>query len=184
MTIINGDTGIDKVQSGVIADEDLVNAPYKMVTMTAVTASGTAVDITGIPSWAKRITIMFDNLSTNGNAVPVIQFGALGIQTSGYKANGATFGNGAYCSISAQATNWFPLGNSSASGDTRSGKFILTLMSGSIWAGIAEMSLNSQNIMLSTGTVTLSGILDRVRITTTNNTDVFDAGTINVMYEG
>jgi hypothetical protein len=30
----------------------------------------------------------------------------------------------------------------------------------------------------------LSGALDRVRITTVNGTDTFDAGTINIMYEG
>jgi hypothetical protein len=34
------------------------------------------------------------------------------------------------------------------------------------------------------GTVTLSGTLDRVRITTVNGTDTFDAGTVNILYEG
>jgi hypothetical protein len=29
----------------------------------------------------------------------------------------------------------------------------------------------------------LSGTLDRIRITTVNGTDTFDAGTINIMYE-
>jgi hypothetical protein len=35
----------------------------------------------------------------------------------------------------------------------------------------------------SSGISTLSGTLDRVRITTTNGTDTFDAGSINVLYE-
>jgi hypothetical protein len=30
----------------------------------------------------------------------------------------------------------------------------------------------------------LSGALDRVRITTVNGTDAFDAGSINILYEG
>ena len=30
----------------------------------------------------------------------------------------------------------------------------------------------------------LSGTLDRVRITTVNGSDTFDAGTINILYEG
>jgi len=34
------------------------------------------------------------------------------------------------------------------------------------------------------GAVTLGGTLDRVRITTVNGTDTFDAGTINILYEG
>jgi hypothetical protein len=38
--------------------------------------------------------------------------------------------------------------------------------------------------MFNSGKKTLSGTLDRVRITTVNGTDAFDAGTINIMYEG
>ena len=34
------------------------------------------------------------------------------------------------------------------------------------------------------GTVDISGTLDRVRITTVNGTDTFDAGSVNIMYEG
>jgi hypothetical protein len=33
------------------------------------------------------------------------------------------------------------------------------------------------------GFVPLSGTLDRVRITTANGTDTFDAGSINILYE-
>ena len=33
------------------------------------------------------------------------------------------------------------------------------------------------------GSKTTSGALDRVRITTVNGTDTFDAGSINIMYE-
>jgi hypothetical protein len=34
------------------------------------------------------------------------------------------------------------------------------------------------------GNKTLSATLDRVRITTVNGTDTFDAGSINISYEG
>jgi hypothetical protein len=33
------------------------------------------------------------------------------------------------------------------------------------------------------GLVTLGGAMDRVRITSTNGTDTFDGGTVNIMYE-
>jgi hypothetical protein len=33
------------------------------------------------------------------------------------------------------------------------------------------------------GNVTLSAVLDRVRITTANGTDTFDAGSVNILYE-
>jgi hypothetical protein len=33
------------------------------------------------------------------------------------------------------------------------------------------------------GSVTLAGTIDRVRITTVNGTDTFDAGSVNILYE-
>ena len=47
--------------------------------------------------------------------------------------------------------------------------------------GISDDSGGGQ---VGAGTKTLSGTLDRVRITTTNGTDTFDAGSINIFYEG
>ena len=44
--VLSGDTGVSG-NSGAL------------VSGTAVSASGTAVDFTGIPSWAKRVTVMF-----------------------------------------------------------------------------------------------------------------------------
>jgi hypothetical protein len=35
----------------------------------------------------------------------------------------------------------------------------------------------------SSGTKSLSATLDRIRITTVNGTDTFDAGSINILYE-
>ena len=43
---------------------------------------------------------------------------------------------------------------------------------------------DSAQTLTSGGSVTLSGILDRIRITTVNGTDTFDAGSINILYEG
>jgi len=33
------------------------------------------------------------------------------------------------------------------------------------------------------GTKTISGVLDRIRLTTVNGTDTFDAGSVNILYE-
>jgi hypothetical protein len=44
--------------------------------------------------------------------------------------------------------------------------------------------LSTTSVGNGAGTKTLSDTLDRVRITTVNGTDTFDAGTINIMYEG
>lgn len=46
------------------------------------------------------------------------------------------------------------------------------------------MDNTSQNVQwIQSGDLLLSGTLDRVRITTANGTDTFDAGTINILYE-
>jgi hypothetical protein len=43
---------------------------------------------------------------------------------------------------------------------------------------------NDNGVTIGTGSLALGGTLDRVRITTVNGTDTFDAGSINIMYEG
>jgi hypothetical protein len=45
------------------------------------------------------------------------------------------------------------------------------------------MNNNSTASNFLNGSVSLSGTLDRVNITTVGGTDTFDAGTINIMYE-
>ena len=58
---------------------------YPLTLMTAqASTSGTFVDFTGIPSWVRRITVMFNGVSTNGSSLPIIQLGAGSITSSGY----------------------------------------------------------------------------------------------------
>ena len=52
--------------------------------------SGTSIDFTGIPSWVKRITVMFNGVSTNGTSNPLIQIGdSSGVAITGYSASSA-----------------------------------------------------------------------------------------------
>jgi len=44
-----------------------------IVSGTAVTASGTSVDFTGIPSWVKRITVVFNGTSLNASGSIIVQ---------------------------------------------------------------------------------------------------------------
>jgi len=146
--------------------------------------SGTNIDFTGIPSWAKRITVMFNEISTSGTSNILLQLGtSLGIQTSGY--------TGVFGYIGAPGDNMianspgFGLYNDTAS-DLRSGTITLNLLNSAtgIWtcSGITSWSTRLYSLPTS-GSKTLSGTLNRVRITTANGTDTFDAGFINIMYE-
>jgi len=153
---------------------------------TAVSASSTSVDFTGIPSWVKRITVMLVGISTNGSSLLRFQLGSGSPTTSGYL--------GAQISITAgQATG----GNNSSSGfDIQtygpaataaalySGSIVFTLTTGNTWtgSGIVGQQANATAGVVA-GYIALSGTLDRVRITTVNGTDTFDAGSINILYE-
>ena len=153
-------------------------------TLTLATAvastSGTSIDFTGIPSWAKRITVMFQNVSTNGNAQVLVQIGAGSVQTTGY-ASQSTFASSTVST--AQSTAGF-ITQLTLAATTRDGILMLSNLTSNTWTQMHNLALPGNGICSGSGSVSLSGVLDRVRITTTNGTDTFDAGSINIMYEG
>jgi len=156
-----------------------------LVLGTVQTASGTGVNFTGIPSWVKRITVMFNGVSSSGTSLIQIQLGSGSIITSGYKS-GASFG-AANATKYAAATSGFVV---TTSGQTAalsiSGSYVFNLFGSDIWVGGGNLGgdVVGQITFACAGTSpALSGALDRVRITTVNGTDTFDAGTVNFMYE-
>lgn len=153
----------------------------KMVLGTAVaTTSGTAIDFTGIPSWAKRITVIFNGISTNGASSIIVQQGTVsGIETSGYLSGAATHG------ASASATNGHIVDIGGLGSYVRGGVCSLVLSYGNSWVSSGSTGrLEVATAVVFGGTKTLSGVLNRIRITTVNGTDTFDAGQINILYEG
>ena len=149
---------------------------------TVATTSGTSIDFTGIPSWVKRITVMFNGVSTNGTTVYMIQIGDGTITTSGY--TGATSALVDAASVnSGSYSSGFSI-RSTVAADVLSGHFVLTTLSSNIW--IASGVLGSTGRIanyLAGGTKSLSGTLDRLRLTTAGGTDTFDAGSVNILYE-
>lgn len=170
------------VQTLVPATGDL--AP--IIRGTAVTASGTAIDFTGIPSWVKRITVMFNGVSTSGTSPLHVRLGTTsGIESTGYANAISEFLAGV--STTFNITNAIAVenatGNLSAAA-TRRGLLTLVNFNGNEWVYTSTVgsSVNGLNF-LTTGGKTLAGLLTQLRITTLNGTDTFDAGTINIMYE-
>jgi hypothetical protein len=159
---------------------------------TAITAgtsvastSGTSIDFTGIPSWVKRVTVMFSGVSTNGTSFITVRLGSGGTpQSTGYLVSSSSIGNGVDPATN-NTTSGFELYTNSASYAV-SGQIVFSNLSGNTWVGAANA--NYSNIiaatMLTAGMVALSGTLDRIRITTVNGSDTFDAGSINILYEG
>ena len=172
-------TGLTTFNAGVATSTGQL---YPLVSGTAVSASGTSVDFTGIPSTAKRITVMFSGVSTNGTSVMQIQIGAGSVTTSGYSVVGSAVGLSSVQSV--QYTSGFAIGDSNSAARTKNGAIIISLLTGNTWAGGGACAdSSSARTDFTYGSIALGGTLDRVRITTVNGTDTFDAGTINIMWE-
>ena len=148
--------------------------------------SGTSIDFTGIPSWVKRITVNFAGTSTAGaSAAVLIQIGTSGgIQNTGYLSTASAINNAnttVVSNITAGISPW-----SGASAAIAHGSVVITLLDSSngTWCFNGQIARSdSTNNYWCAGSKILSGTLDRVRITTTNGTDTFDAGSINILYE-
>jgi len=190
-TKIQGGLGIDKVQDGTVGLSDVDTELYgKITALTTInlgeakTASGTVVDFVGIPEGVKRITAMFDGVSTNGASLPVVRLGAGTVDASGY--NSSVFGQISGASGAAAISTGFGVHSGvAAPAVTRNGALILTKTQGDTWYATGTFSDTgaTHSAGFSSGTKTLSGPLDRLRITTVNGTDTFDAGTINISWE-
>lgn len=145
------------------------------------TTSGTSIDFTGIPSWVKRITVMYRGVSTNGSNNTIIQLGtSSGVEASGYIA---TFGviNAGVATQTSSTTGFMT--SSQTAARIASGVATIVLIDTNVWVFSSIMKSDTTVIGHGAGEKALSGTLDRVRITTTGSIDTFDAGSVNIMYE-
>jgi hypothetical protein len=146
--------------------------------------SGTSIDFTGIPSWVKRITVIFDGTSVSGSSEILVRLGtASGVATTGYVSTvGRIDGSGN--TGAGGSTVAFTLAGSGIPGTiSLRGCISFLNITGNSWVGSSAMAYFSNAQVFGGGSVALSSTLDRVRITTANGTDTFDSGTINILYE-
>ena len=135
--------------------------------------SGTSIDFTGIPSWVKRVTVMFNGVSTNGTSYFLIQIGSGSVTTSGYTSACSTI----------TSTAGFVQVDSITAANVFYGYSPILLFSGTTYISNAAIQRYGATDGISAGvSPALSGALDRVRITTVNGTDTFDAGSINMVF--
>jgi hypothetical protein len=143
--------------------------------------SGTSIDFTSIPSWVKRVTVLFNQVSTNGTSIFRIQLGtSSGITSSGYFGNVVDAGG----SARATYTAGFSLALYNTASYVWSGSISIQNINGNNWIAMGTITPSASDAGGTVcGGVPLGAVLDRVRITTVNGTDAFDAGTINILYE-
>jgi len=155
-----------------------------LISGTAVSASGTSVNFTDIPSWVKRITVMFQGVSLNGSSVPMVQIGpSTTPETTGYLGSVSNLTSGV--STEASTTGFRVLASAGGSAATViTGAIVINLLTGSNWVAFGS---TARTDAATTSTFAynkaITGTLGVVRITTVNGTDTFDAGSINILYE-
>lgn len=148
-----------------------------------------SIDFTSIPSWVKRITVMFNEISTNGASPLTVQIGdSTGFSSSGYIGISSVIAGSNTTSPNIVTNGYYVRLMDSVNTELLSGTMTINLITGTTWV---SSHVCCQNIAGATpktahgaGTKTLTGTLDRVRITTNSGTPTFDAGSVNILYEG
>ena len=150
------------------------------------TTSNTSISFISIPSWAKRVTIMLVGVSTNGASGLAVQIGPVaGVETSGYSGYGWT-GN---TSNAGYTTEWIIQGTNTI-GNFHSGTVTLSLVDSATntWVMSAVgAGIGTNTVSIAGGSKAIAGALSVLRIIGSNTgspVDTFDAGSINIMYEG
>jgi hypothetical protein len=165
-------------------DSNASRAQMQRITQGTVVAStsGTSIDFTGLPAWVKRITVLFQGTSTSGTSSILVQIGSGSVQTTGYISTSILANNSNTTTGVSSVAGMAMFTNNAA--DIKSGSMVLHLISGNIWVSNHTAKAITTASIFGGGDVTLGGTLDRLRITTVNGTDTFDAGSINILYEG
>lgn len=177
----------DVAALGKLTQQGGAPVPRMLLLPAKATTSGTFIDFspsdgTGIPSWAKKITVMLMSVSTNGTSPLVVRIGAGSVEATGYFSTAADIaGTGAG---TGSDTTGLRLTNGLVAADTPTGALSLTNITGSSWISTSAVTRSSINASYSSGSKNLSGVLDRIRLTTVNGTDTFDAGSISILVEG
>lgn len=198
---INGTGSITGLSAGGLPDNSIVTAdiadsavttgklaqPITLATAQNST-SGTAIDFTGIPSWVKRITVMLNGVSTNGTSIVVARLGTASgiVSTSYYGSAGGCLNGVSPLVVSLANGNGLYLAPDGSASYGRHGQINILKITGNSWS-MAFNGSDDGSLRSFWGSVShsdLGGTLDRLRITTVNGTDTFDAGSINIMYEG
>ncbi len=172
------------------AGQALTSNGSGVLTFASIPAAGTMLtgvaqtelEFTGIPAWAKRITMAFAGLSVSSNNLILIQMGtATSYETTGYTTAIQYIGVG-----STTNTNGWLLAGNLAAANLYSGKFEFNLIdaSANTWVGTGQILQLNGGLTpnLCVGYKSLASVLTRIRLYM-NGTDTFDAGSVNILYE-
>lgn len=191
MTVVIDGTGTSTFPTvdGVTMLEGSTAMPRMVQSTAQATTSGTSIEFTSLPSWVKRITVMFNAVSTNGSGTFQVQLGTSGsYEIASYTGAAGVAVNAAVSSVGNVSTGFGVYNGGAAYNVYGNATLALIDPSTNLWSfSFAGANGNTANVILSGGTKALSGTLTRLRLiasATGNPSDTFDGGSINIMYEG
>ncbi len=175
----NNPTGTNILTVSAAGKVNIESSVLQSATAVAST-SGTSIDFTGIPSWARRITVIVSGLITSGTSNIRIQLGDNGgLDTSGYLGAGSNSGIGVV-----NFTSGFDSNLKHSATHVLHGSLILTNINANSWVIFGTLGRSDHPAFGTvSGSKALSNVLDRIRITTASGTNTFTDGSINIMWE-
>ena len=174
---LKGDTGA----TGAQGPQGLKGAA--ITNLSTKQATGAAVEFDGIPVGAKRITVMFLNLSTNGPSPVALRFGPEYVQGHNYYSTSSSISVSSSGS-SAHRADCFYLGGSEDDPASRSGTITANWLDANNWIVTGIFGQNDQRWgTFLGGHVILTGPLQRVQLAPLFDGSLFDEGWVNVAYE-
>ena len=147
------------------------------------TTSGTSITFPSsgsIPSWATKITLLFDRVSTTGGSEFLVQLGTSGgAITSGYDSSSSNSSGSTLETSTAGFVLYVNAGSSELTGKME----IQRAGTSKGWISAHTMK-NDGNTRDGAGVLTThSGTVDKVILTTEGGSNTFDGGAVTVYYE-
>lgn len=171
-----------------VAVTDTLAPVVRSTLQTAPFSTNTRADFTDVPPWAKRVTVLFQNVSTSTATNPgiALQLGTSGgMVASGYLgATSSISGAGSVNTLVSFSTNFQFIQTTSANNISH-GRVVFENITGNTWVATGQLAQSdATRVSWISGAIVLGAALTQVRFTTVGGTDTFDAGSIvNILYE-
>lgn len=154
------------------------------ITLNAVQSlTGSSVTFGSIPSWVRRVTVMFSGLSADGTAVPLFQLAhSGGTVTDGYTCNAGYIGHSQVTGLAAH-TSGFGINSANSAANAYTGKAVFDLFdpATNTWKYTMQGTYDGSVFTIhGSGRIALPGALTQILLVTA---DAFDGGSGNHSWE-
>jgi hypothetical protein len=197
---ISGDTGISAIPDDIVTTSKILDGDVTTAKLDATvlqdysrreliapqaTTAGTVITFTGIASWAKRVTIMFNGVSLSGtDNIKIRAVDGTGIVTGSYDSASMRNVTTSTYNYAVTASDCFIVLFGAVATNALTGAYTLTNFNNDNWVGSGVFTTNSTTIVTVSGFAGgLANALEGLSIATTGS-NTFDSGSIALLVEG